>query len=176
MLSLVAIRPLVAGSAKPSAQAPTGYAADVAAAPADARAAALAAPSTAAERSVPAQPAAPTDAPAKRDVPDEPLVPAEPAAAAAEPAKAEVPSEPPAALTQRSVRALERGKRDEAIELAARSIAADPTDALPYLVHGSALMEKGDAKAARVVFDACVTHAKKGAVYECAAMGGRKQR
>jgi predicted negative regulator of RcsB-dependent stress response len=74
------------------------------------------------------------------------------------------------------VRALERGKRDEAIELATRSIEADPTDALPYLIKGSAFLEKGDMKSARAVFDACVTQAKKGAAYECAAMGGKKQR
>ncbi len=154
MLGLVAARPLIAGSSsKHVASGPTGYAADVL----------LAAPAPKPEPAAPAKPE-----PAKAEPAAEPV--------GAEPAKPEPASEPAAALTQKSVRALERGKRDEAIELATRSIEADPSDALPYLIKGSGFLEKGDMKSARAVFDACVTHAKRGAAYECAAMGGKKQR
>lgn len=165
MLGLVAARPLIAGSSsKHAASGPSGYAADVV----------LAAPVTKPEpaKLEPAKPEPAKPEPAAEPSKTEPS--AEPTKA--EPAKPEPSAEPPAELTQRSVRALERGKRDEAIELASRSIEADPSDALPYLIKGSAFLEKGDMKSARAVFDACVTHAKRGAAYECAAMGGKKQR
>lgn len=174
MLGLVAARPLIAGSSsKHVASGPTGYAADVL----------LAAPAPKPEPAAPAKPEPAKPEPVTAEpVTAEPAKPepakAEPAAepVGAEPAKPEPASEPAAALTQKSVRALERGKRDEAIELATRSIEADPSDALPYLIKGSGFLEKGDMKSARAVFDACVTHAKRGAAYECAAMGGKKQR
>jgi hypothetical protein len=166
MLGLVAARPLIAGAnAKHPTSGPTGYAADVLLAAPGAKPEAAAAQSKATPEK--AAPAAPEP---------EKAAPAAPEPAALEPAKPEPSAEPPAALTQRSVRALERGRRDEAIELATRSIEADPTDALPYLIKGSAFLEKGDMKSARAAFDACMTHAKRGAAYECAAMGGKKQR
>jgi hypothetical protein len=168
MLGLVAARPLIGGStAKHAASGPTGYAADVL----------LDAPAPKPEPAVAVAKPEPAVAIAKAEPVAEPVKP-EPAAepTESEPTKPEPAAEPPAQLTQKSVRALERGKRDEAIELATRSIEADPTDALPYLIKGSAFLEKGDMKSARAVFDACVTQAKKGAAYECAAMGGKKQR
>jgi hypothetical protein len=104
----------------------------------------------------------------------------EPAAAPTTEPSAKPQEEPPkaagdaAALTKEAYVLLNRGKRKEAIEAAKASIAADPSDALPYLYLGSALQETGKWKDGQDAYNECVRHATRGPVYECRAMGGRK--
>jgi len=80
----------------------------------------------------------------------------------------------PIALRRDALRLLNMGRYDDAIAAADVAIAADPEDALPYLCKGSALADKGDQAGARSAYSDCVREAKRGAVYECAALGGRK--
>ena len=54
------------------------------------------------------------------------------------------------------------------------AVAADPSDALPYLYLGSSLQETGKWKEGVEAYSECVRHATKGPIHECRAMGGRK--
>jgi len=79
-----------------------------------------------------------------------------------------------AELQKEALSLLNRGKRKEAIEVGKAAIAADPSQALPYLYVGSALQDLGQWKKGVEAYSECVRHATKGPVHECAAMGGRK--
>ena len=79
-----------------------------------------------------------------------------------------------AALTKQTESLLNRGKRKEAIEKAREAIAADPAQAMPYLLLGSALQDSGKWKDGIEAYSECVRNATKGPVHECRAMGGRK--
>jgi hypothetical protein len=128
----------------------------------DARVAAVDEPAKAVE---PAQPEAkPEEKPAEAAKPEEP-------AKAAEPAK---PAADAAALRKEAFALLNRGKMKDSIPVSQAAIAADPTDALPYLYLGSALQETGKWKAGIEAYSECVRNAKKGPIHECRAMGGHK--
>ena len=105
---------------------------------------------------------------------------AAPAASSAAPAASSAPASSSAApadgtpdparakeLRQKALVLLERGKNAEAIEAAQGSVAADPTDANPYLYWGTALMSQGKRADAVEVFTRCVERAKTGPVHEC---------
>ncbi|MCC6647819.1 MAG: hypothetical protein IT374_19910 [Polyangiaceae bacterium] len=88
--------------------------------------------------------------------------PAPSASAAADPAAAKE-------LTKKALRALERGDYKATIDLASRSIDADPSDANAYLYWGTALMETGKRADAKVVFGKCVELATRGPKHDCRA-------
>ncbi len=98
-------------------------------------------------------------------------------AAAAEAAKPAAPAGSPedaGKLKKEALSFLNRGRYKDAIEASRAAIAADPTDALPYLYLGSALQDTGKWKDGVAAYSECVRHATKGPVHECRAMGGRK--
>ena len=66
------------------------------------------------------------------------------------------------------------GKLKDAVPMAKSAIAADPSDALPYVYLGTALQELGKQKEATEAYSDCVRNATKGRVWECKAMGGKK--
>jgi hypothetical protein len=106
---------------------------------------------------------------AKKDEPkkDEP----KPEEKKAEEAK---PAGDPKALTKEAESLLNRGKRKEAMDKAREAIAADPSQAMPYLLLGSALQDSGKWKEGIEAYSECVRNATKGPVNECRAMGGHK--
>jgi tetratricopeptide (TPR) repeat protein len=67
-------------------------------------------------------------------------------------------------------KALERGKRQDAIDAGQRSVDLDPTDAEAWLILGSAQQEAGHWKEARESFVACTKQAKAGPIGECRMM------
>ena len=69
--------------------------------------------------------------------------------------------------------ALERGKEEEAIALASRYTAANPTKAFGWLVLGAAYEQAGKRDEAREAYRSCVKLGKGAGVGECAAVGGR---
>ncbi len=73
-----------------------------------------------------------------------------------------------------ALRLLNAGKVKDAVPIARAAVAADPSDALPYLYLGSALQELGKHNEAIGVYSDCVRNATKGRVWECRAMGGKK--
>jgi len=73
-----------------------------------------------------------------------------------------------------ALRLLNAGEVEDAVPMARAAVAADPSDALPYLYLGSALQELGKHKEAIEVYGDCVRNARKGRVWECRAMGGKK--
>lgn len=73
-----------------------------------------------------------------------------------------------------ALRLLNMGKVKDAVPMARSAIAADPSDALPYLYLGTALQELGQNKDAMGAYNECVRNATKGRVWECRAMGGKK--
>jgi colicin import membrane protein len=94
-----------------------------------------------------------------------------------EPAKADEPPKPAAdavALKKETESLLNRGKNKEAIEKAREAIAADPTDAMPYLYLGSALQDTGKWKDGIEAYCECVRNATKGPINDCRAVGGHK--
>jgi tetratricopeptide (TPR) repeat protein len=97
--------------------------------------------------------------------------------AEAEKEKAEAPAasaEDASKLKKEALSFLNRGRYKDAIEVSRAAIAADPTDALPYLYLGSALQDTGKWKDGLAAYSDCVRNATKGPVHECRAMGGRK--
>ena len=78
------------------------------------------------------------------------------------------------ALKKETLSLLNRGKTKDAIAKAREAVAADPSDAMPYLYLGSALQDSGKWKDGIEAYSECVRHATKGPVHECRAMGGRK--
>jgi hypothetical protein len=102
------------------------------------------------------QPPPPAPPPAQ----EEPVVAAEPAV----PAKS-AKEEKEAARTS-----LERGKRQDAIDAAGRSVELDPTDAEAWLILGSAQQDSGHWKEGRDAYSECVKQAKVGPIGECRMM------
>jgi CheY-like chemotaxis protein len=91
---------------------------------------------------------------------------------------AEVAPEPvmedvPKSVITDAQRALERGKVEEAIGLAKRYTAANPTDAFGWLVLGAAYDQAGRRAEAREIYKTCAQRAKGAYAGECAALGGR---
>lgn len=74
------------------------------------------------------------------------------------------------ALRDRALELLKKSKNSEAMEAASAALDADPTDAMPYLVLGSALQDAGHWKEAHRAYELCVKNATKGLVGECHAM------
>ena len=93
---------------------------------------------------------------------------------AEEPKKAEPSGGDAKALTKEAEAFLNRGKRKEAIVKAREAIAADPSQAMPYLYLGSALQDSGKWKDGIEAYSECVRNATKGPVNECKQMGGHK--
>ncbi|HEU4408659.1 MAG TPA: response regulator [Polyangiaceae bacterium] len=146
----------------PRSAPPTDAPADRAAAPAASAAApAASAAAPAAPAATPAEPGAPRvepSAPGAARV--EPPAPGAPGAAAPDPKRARE-------LGLKAQRLLEGGKYADAIEAARVAIEADPSDALPYLCWGTALLNMGRAAEAKEVFDRCTRQATRGQVREC---------
>jgi hypothetical protein len=71
---------------------------------------------------------------------------------------------------QTAQRALERSDPTEAITLAERSVALDPTDAESWLILGAAYLQRGQASDARRCFTTCAKTATRGPRAECAAL------
>lgn len=88
------------------------------------------------------------------------------------PANAELVAASPnaKALTTQAVRALDVGKTTLAIELATRAVEADDTAARPYLVWGTALLERGRRAEAKEIFGRCTERATRGPRAECALL------
>ncbi len=93
---------------------------------------------------------------------------------AEEPKKAEPSGGDAKALTKEAEAFLNRGNRKEAIVKARDAIAADPSQAMPYLYLGSALQDSGKWKDGIEAYSECVRNATKGPVNECKQMGGHK--
>jgi hypothetical protein len=74
------------------------------------------------------------------------------------------------ALRDQALDLLKKSKNPEAMETASAALEADPTDAMPYLVLGSALQDAGHWKEAHRAYELCVKNATKGMVSECRAM------
>jgi len=137
------------------------------------------------------EPAAPTPPPPP---PPEPTaaVTAEPAAttvATAEPAPSAAASAAPSgsaaaaaddatasakALRDEALILLKKYKNSEAIAKASLALDKDPTDAMPYLVLGSALQDNNRWREARRAYELCVKNATRGMVDECRAMLRRR--
>ncbi len=101
----------------------------------------------------------------------------EPAPAAPEPAAAPAPAAPPAAgedsaaLAQQALRALNRRRNEEAASLAQRAVTADSTNALGWLVLGSARQMQRDAAGARSAYQSCIDQGSQAQhVRECRAV------
>jgi Flp pilus assembly protein TadD len=77
-------------------------------------------------------------------------------------------------LKKETLSLLNRGKAKEAVELARRSIEADPTDAVTYLYLGTALQDSGHPREALEAYSECARHATRGPVGDCRLLGGRK--
>jgi hypothetical protein len=106
----------------------------------------------------------------RHPLPEQPA-PAAPVAATATPETEIVDAK---ALRDQSLRLLEKAKNAEAMIAATKSLDADPTDAMPYLVLGSALQDAGHWNEAAHAYKLCLKNAKKGMVEECRAMVRRR--
>ncbi len=80
----------------------------------------------------------------------------------------------PAALREQALELLKRSRNPEAMNAARAALDADPTDAMPYLMLGSALQETGHWKEAHHTYELCLKSATKGMVDECRAMLHRR--
>jgi Flp pilus assembly protein TadD len=78
------------------------------------------------------------------------------------------------ALREESLALLEKSKDREAMTKATAAMEADPTNAMPYLVLGSALQDIGHWREARNAYELCVKNATRGMVEECHAMLRRR--
>jgi hypothetical protein len=79
-----------------------------------------------------------------------------------------------ARLSKEAESLLNRGKTGLAVAASRSAIAADPSQALPYLLLGTALQSSGQWKDGIEAYCECVRHASKGPVAECRAVGGHK--
>ena len=93
---------------------------------------------------------------------------------AEEPKKVEASGGDVKALTKEAESFLNRGNRKDAMVKAHEAIAADPSEAMAYLLLGSALQDSGKWKDGIEAYSECVRNATKGPVNECRAMGGHK--
>jgi hypothetical protein len=94
------------------------------------------------------------------------------ASASAEPATGDGASA--TALRDQALELLKKMKDPEAMAAARAALDADPKDAMPYLVLGSALQDLNQWKEAHHIFELCAKSATKGMVDECHAMLRRK--
>ena len=78
------------------------------------------------------------------------------------------------ALREESLTLLKKSKNSEAIAKASAALDADPSDAMPYLILGSALQEINHWREARRAYTLCTKNATKGMVDECRAMLRRR--
>ena len=125
-------------------------------------------PVAAAPAPVPAPPAAAAPAAVPSPVPPPAPTPAvEEAVAVAEPA---TPTKSAKEEKEGARAALERGKRQDAIDAAGRSVALDPTDAEAWLILGSAQQDSGHWKEGREAYSECTKQAKVGPIGECRMM------
>lgn len=178
LIAIAVVGKAVLGSSKSSAPSPSASA-TASVAPAVPKPAETVAPKPAETMAATAAPAAPSAAPSADSA-----KPADSATADAQPAPSGEPDAKPAeaapdpakaaALEKEALSLLNRGKRKEAIEKAREAIAADPSQAMPYLYLGSALQDSGRWKDGIEAYSECVRNATKGPVNECRAMGGRK--
>jgi hypothetical protein len=111
---------------------------------------------------------------AKVDDPKADVKPVEEPKPAEEPKKVEPTGGDAKALTKEAESFLNRGNRKDAMAKAREAIAADPTQALPYLLLGSALQDSGKWKDGIEAYSECVRNATKGPVGDCRQMGGHK--
>jgi hypothetical protein len=123
----------------------------------------------------PVAPPPPPPAPVETAAPIASAAPTAAASASAAPsgsASAGEAYEGPSATTLRdhALVLLEQAKNPEAMAAARAAMAADPRDAMPYLVLGSALQDLGYWKQAHETYALCVKNAKKGMIDECRAM------
>jgi hypothetical protein len=142
----------------PAASAANSAAPPPTAAPQATNAVAAAAPAPSSAADTPAPVAAPTSAPsaAPAAAPDEKVASAR-------------------ALREESLELLKKSKNREAMVKATAAMEADPTDAMPYLVLGSALQDAGRWREARGAYELCVKNASpRGMVEECHAMLRRR--
>ena len=79
----------------------------------------------------------------------------------------------PKSLIITAQKALERGKNDDAIEMATRYTRAYPKEAFGWLILGAAYDQAGKRGEARNVYRQCAKVAKGAYVGECTALGGR---
>ena len=91
-----------------------------------------------------------------------------------EPKKVEASGGDVKALTKEAESFLNRGNRKDAMAKAREAIAADPSEAMAYLLLGSALQDSGKWKDGIEAYSECVRNATKGPVSECRQMGGHK--
>jgi hypothetical protein len=117
-------------------------------------------------------PTPPVEAPAA--APSAPEQPAPEAPVAATTTTGEVEIADAKALRDQALKLLEKSKNAEAMIAATKSLDADPTDAMPYLVLGSALQDAGRWNEAAHAYKLCLKNAKKGMVEECRAMVRRR--
>ena len=78
------------------------------------------------------------------------------------------------ALSDQALALLKEAKNPEAAAAARVALDADPTEAMPYLVLGSALQDTGHWTEAHHTYELCVKAAKHGMVDECRAMLRRR--
>ena len=93
---------------------------------------------------------------------------------AEEPKKVEASGGDVKALTKEAESFLNRGNRKDAMVKAHEAIAADPSEAMAYLLLGSALQDSGKWKDGIEAYSECVRNATKGPVGDCRQMGGHK--
>ncbi len=79
-------------------------------------------------------------------------------------------------LEKKTVELLTERKFDEAIVFAKKLIEKKPDSAFGYRCLGSALQDLGRYNEAQQVYSDCATHATKGEVIECTALGGRDRK
>jgi hypothetical protein len=119
-----------------------------------------------------------TRTPEKPALRPEPPPPPPPVESSAMGSPKAVEAEPPAgdanALRDQALQLLKEMKNPEAMSAARAALDADPTDAMPYLVLGSALQDTGKWHEATKTYELCAKIAKRGMVDECRAMIRRK--
>lgn len=96
-------------------------------------------------------------------------------ASATPPPSASAPAASATALRDHALALLQEAKNPEAMAAARSALDADPTDAMPYLVLGSALQDTGKWVEAHRTYELCVKVATRGMLDECRAMLRRKQ-
>jgi DNA-binding response OmpR family regulator len=115
---------------------------------------------------VPANPTSPQVQPRPTSAPLATTIATPPATTASQPA-AETGS-----LTQQAQRALERGQKERAIELARRATASSPGSADAWLTLGAAYDAAGNGGAAKAAYRNCVANGHGSNVSECKALLG----
>lgn len=113
--------------------------------------------------------AAPTVAP-----PPPPPASPEPSASPSAPPSASAARSDATSLRDQALALLQEAKNPEAMAAARAALDADPTDAMPYLVLGSALQDTGKWPEAHQTYELCVKVATRGMLDECRAMLRRK--